>query len=88
MSILRALARLLGFAVAADNSSSICSIVGRLDWNRRGRARVSWYSDTPMAVLTPLRAYSATKRFFSWQRIRPIVGWSAGWRSRSSTTLQ
>ena len=56
------------------SSFSISSMVGREPLSFLGRRRVSWYSLTPMALLIPRRAYSAISLFFSWQRMRPMLG--------------
>src|SRR5207253_2720559 len=42
--------------VALESSASICAMLGRALWSFFGRARVSWYSETPMAFLMPRRA--------------------------------
>ena len=70
------------------NSASICSTVGSADWKSLGKARVSSYWDTPIGLLRSRSAYSTMTRWRTWQRMSPIDGWSASWRSRSSTTPQ
>lgn len=46
------------------SSASISRMDGSVDSSEGGTARSSWHSATPMGFATPLRAYSATSRFF------------------------
>ena len=75
-------------AVGGVSAALSSSGVGRLLRSAAGKARVSCHSATPMGWLSPRRAYSEITRFCCLHRIRPMVGWSVGWRSNSSAAAR
>ncbi len=60
------------------SSASMSSMVGKLDPSSRGKERVSSYSEMPIGLVMPLKAYSATTRLRSCQRIKPMDAASVG----------
>jgi hypothetical protein len=68
--ILAAFFRAFSDVADSASSASISSTVGKTDFRLGGNARVSSYSEIPMGLLTPRRAYSAMMWLRSWHRIR------------------